>query len=307
MGDFQRGWPLHETRLTAPVVPWAERDFGAPAWDGLAELAGRTVLVWAEQGLGDGIQFARYARVLARMGARVVLETHTPLAGLLGSLEGVARVVPFERCDETVDFHCALMSLPCLLGPRHGWDIPSPGAYLRAEPARVAQWAQRMAAGLNVGIAWSGNPRHEMDFRRSLPLQRLLANLPAGVRWWCVQKDVRAGDDLLLEAASGIERPELGDFDDTAALVANLDAVISVDTSVAHLAGALGRPVLLMVSEPSEWRWQTRRTDSPWYASMRLFRQPTPGDWDGALQHAMRHLRTVTALQAATERAAAPA
>jgi tetratricopeptide (TPR) repeat protein len=289
-GDFARGWAAHEARLASPSVPWSRRDFGAPCWDGRADLSGRTLLVWAEQGLGDAIMFSRFLTPLARLGARVLLEVHDPLVGLLRRVEGVASVVPFEACVEQRDFHCALMSLPHLLGQRQGYAIPSPDAYLKADSARIAQWAPQMDLRPNVGLAWSGNPRHNRDFRRSVPLEKLLAHLPDGVRPWCVQKDVRERDDATLRAAPHVLRPALGDFDDTAALIANLDAVITVDTSIAHLAGALGKPTLLLLPQPAEWRWQLDRADTPWYGSLRLCRQKETGDWDSALAEAMSHL-----------------
>jgi hypothetical protein len=257
------------------------------------------VLVWAEQGLGDAIQFARYASVLASLGARVILEVHPELVGALQGIEGVARVVPFGMCGEPCDFHCALMSLPHRLGPIQGYAIPSPGAYLRADPSRTAAWARRMDARPNVGLAWSGNPAHVMDFRRSVPLGALLEQLPEGIAWWCAQKEVREPDAQWLERDTRIRRPALGDFADTAAFLASLDAVVTVDTSVAHLAGALGRPTLLLLCEPADWRWQCHRTDTPWYGSMRLFRQAVPGEWATAIVPAMRHLSaTLTARRA---------
>lgn len=300
MGDFRRGWPLHESRRVQPVVPWAQRDFGAPAWDGIERVEAQTVLVWAEQGFGDAIQFARFVTSLATLGARVVLEVHPQLVGLLQCLPG-AQVLPFGAFEGRCDFHCPLMSLPYLLGRRYSGDIPGDAPYLHADAHAVGAWMRRIGKGPNVGLAWSGNPGHVMDFRRSLPLGRLLEALPDGIAWWCVQKDMPAADAQLLGCQTRVRRPPIGDFADTAALVASLDAVVTVDTSVAHLAGAMGRPTLLLVSEPADWRWQCARPDSPWYASVRLFRQHMPGDWSFAVASAMDHLQGVLADGSASE------
>lgn len=280
-GDFDTGWAEYEARLARPRVPWDQRDFQCPSWDGVAPVAGRKVRVWAEQGLGDALQFSRYASHLADRGAQVSLEVHAPLVRLLRGLRGVHEVLAHGTAAADADFHCALMSLPHLLRSRLEGDTAA--GYLAADPSDVAAWASRVPRGFNVGIAWTGNPAHSNDFRRSLPLRKVLAHLPPDVRWWCVQKDVRERDASLL-AGAGIERPALGDMADTAALMANLDAVVSVDTSVAHLAGSLGRPTLLLLPHSAEWRWQQARTDTPWYGSMRLVRQDFPGDWDGSLR-----------------------
>jgi tetratricopeptide (TPR) repeat protein len=279
MGHFDRGWAEHEHRLADPEVPWSQRDFGCPRWDGFAPLRGRSILVWAEQGLGDAIHFSRYATELGKLGARVVFEVHRPLVQLLRSLDHVAEVRPFSRAPAQCDFHCALMSLPHLFAAR-GDAVPSSSPYLTPDASAKSRWAERMAANkLNVGLAWTGNPVHSNDHNRSIPLHALLAALPPQVQWWCVQKDVREADARVLEQSASIERPSLGDFDDTAGLVANLDAVVSVDTSIAHLSGALGRPTFIVLPYAAEWRWQTGRSDSPWYGSVRLFRQTSPGDW----------------------------
>jgi len=300
MGNLERGWAEHEHRLADPEVPWAQRDFGCPRWNGFAPLAGRSILVWAEQGLGDAIHFSRYASELGKLGARVVLEVHRPLVKLLRKLEHVAEVRPFSRASAGCDFHCALMSLPHLFTTR-GDMIEWPSAYLAPEHAAKSRWAAHMAAGkLNVGLAWSGNPMYLNDHNRSMPLHSLLAALPPQVQWWCVQKDVREGDARVLEGLMAIERPSLGDFDDTAGLVANLDAVVTVDTSVAHLSGALGRPTFIVLPYAAEWRWQTRRSDTPWYECARLFRQPSPGDWESPLSEVAAAVVALAASRRAT-------
>jgi tetratricopeptide (TPR) repeat protein len=289
-GDFERGWSEYHQRPRNLSVPWTERDFGCPAWDGRADLGGRSVLLHGEQGLGDGIQFARYATEIAKLGAKVVLEVHPPLITLLAKLPLVHEVLPFKGAHgRPFDYHCELMSLPHLLRGRVA-EFPSPGAYLSADRGIADAWAKRMAPGTNVGIAWTGNLEHIDDARRSMPLVQLLPHLRPDIRWWCVQKDVRDWDKDLLARRPVMALPDLGDFADTAGLVANLDAVICVDTSVAHLAAALGRPTLILLPYAPEWRWLLGRSDTPWYESVTLFRQPTPEDWQPALRAAMRHL-----------------
>jgi tetratricopeptide (TPR) repeat protein len=282
LGEYSRGWLDHELRLSDPAVPWTERDFGCHAWDGTSDVEGRTMLVWAEQGLGDTIQFSRYAIELGKLGARVVLEVHSPLVEALRDLPHVSQVVPFGARLERCDLHCALMSLPHLLGRRLP-ATPQGKPYLVAEAQRVREWGRRMKRRPNLGIAWSGSSQNKADHHRSLELRTLLPHLCADVRWWCVQKEVRDTDLATLQAFGAIERPELGDFAETAALLANLDAVVTVDTSVAHISGALGRPTFIMLSHAAEWRWQNGRPDTPWYASATLIRQHERGDWDAAL------------------------
>jgi tetratricopeptide (TPR) repeat protein len=298
MGNFERGWAEHEHRVADAVVPWVHRDFGCPRWDGFAPLRGRSILIWAEQGFGDAIHFSRYAAELGKLGARVVFEVHRPLVQLFANLDHVAEVRPFSRDAAHCDFHCALMSLPHLFAAR-GNVAPSSSAYLSCAPEARSRWAARIDADkINVGLAWTGNPIHSNDHNRSMPLHALLAALPQQVQWWCVQKDVREGDARVLEQLLSIERPPLGDFDDTAGLIANLDVVVTVDTSVAHLSGALGKPTFILLPFAAEWRWQTKRSDSPWYESVRLFRQPSPGDWESPLAEAAAEISALAAARA---------
>ena len=289
LGDFKQGWPLYEVRLRDPELGTAPRTFVAPRWERPEELAGKRLLVYADQGLGDVIQFCRYLPSLAERGARVIFEVMPSLKALLRSLDGVQLMSRGEPVPP-VDYYCPLLSLPLALDTDEG-TIPHAVPYLAAEPARVAKWKARLAElpGLRVGMAWQGNPTVErlvLARGRSMPLEALaaLAGVP-GVSLVSLQKG--PGADQLAGCAFGDRVIDLGpDFDrgpdaflDTAAVMASLDLVISTDTAIAHLAGALARPTWVALSAVPEWRWLLAREDSPWYPTMRLFRQPARGDW----------------------------
>ena len=291
-GNFEDGWAEYEWRWRAPGFTTNPRTFTAAAWDG-GDPAGRTLLLHAEQGLGSAIQFVRYAPVVAGRGARVIVECQPPLLRLfrrsLAGADGpgipvVARGEPLPPFDA----HVPLMSLPHLCRTSLA-SVPASVPYLAAEPAAVADWRGRLAKGgagaLRVGLAWAGNPAHGNDRNRSLPpaaTAALLAPLLAtpGALFVSLQVGGASGAAAALASAGLIDpTAELADFADTAALIAALDLVISVDTAVGHLAGALARPVWLLVPSIPEWRWLIDRDASPWYPTLRLFRQPAPGDW----------------------------
>lgn len=285
-GDFEKGWQLYESRWSCASFAFNARGFSRPRWTGSEPLAGKTILLHAEQGLGDTLQFCRYAPLLAQRGARVLLEVQPALAGLLGSLDGVAGVYAQGSTLPHFDCYCPLMSLPAALGTRLD-SIPAPLSYLRAPAQRLALWSERLGQDERptVGLVWRGGTRHSNDARRSIALADLLPHLPAGYRYLSLQKEVREDDRATLAGHAQMRHQGemLADFSDTAALVCLCDAVISVDTSVAHLSGALGRPTLLLLPHRPDWRWLTSRTDSPWYPAMRLCRQQVQGDWSGVL------------------------
>jgi tetratricopeptide (TPR) repeat protein len=306
MGDFAGGWSDWEARLQVPgMAPDVIVD--RPQWDGRQTLAGRTLLLVCEQGLGDTIQFARYAPLLAQRGAKIVLGVPPPLRRLMTSLGGGVAVVSDGDPLPAIDLACPLLSLARIEGTRID-TIAWTGPYLHAAPALQAQWVQRLAlvgaaraapsgapVGARYGLVFSGNPDHASDASRSIALERLapLLDSPAGraCQWHLLQKDVRATDEPWL-ARLGVHdhRDELGDLADTAALAAGLDGVVSVDTAVAHLAGALGLPLFLLLAFNPDWRWMLQGAESPWYPRARLFRQATPGDWSvpiGDLAHAL--------------------
>lgn len=287
-GAYASGWAEYEWRLRRAGV--AGRGFG-PAWDGAA-LEGGTLLLHAEQGFGDTLQFARYAPMAAARGARVVLEVQPALLRLMRSLPGVAQVV--AQGDGLPDFaaHCPLMSLPHVFGTQLG-TVPAVIPYLHAEADAIAAWRRSVPADgrLRVGLVWAGSAHPTAtslvvyDARRSLPLAALAALGSPGVQLISLQTGRPA--EQLREPPAGLcvldPMGEVTDFADTAALVATLDLVISVDTAVAHLAGALGRPVWLLSRSDGCWRWLTRRDDSPWYPTMRLYRQERPHAWDSVV------------------------
>ncbi len=285
-GRLREGWEQQEWRWrTAKFRPHL-RNLPQPRWRG-EPLAGRTLLLYAEQGLGDTIQFCRYATLIAERaagdGGQVVLEVQPPLLPLLRDQLAGVRVVAAGAALPPFDLHCPLLSLPGAFGTELS-TIPAPAAYLHAEPARRAHWRERLAAheAPRVGLAWSGNPLHSRDGSRSMPLARLLPLLDAGASLFALQPEVRPDDRATLAATPAIADlgPALTDLVETAAAIAALDLVIAVDTSVAHLAAALGKPVWLLVAFAPDWRWLREREDSPWYPTMRLFRQPSLGDWD---------------------------
>jgi tetratricopeptide (TPR) repeat protein len=281
-GDYEAGWPAYEVRRKAGILGPSERSLPAPEWRG-EPLQGRTLLLQAEQGLGDTLQFVRYVRELLESGASIVIESQRPLTGLLQSL-GPVRVVTLGEPLPPFDFHLPLMSLPNLLRTRLD-SIPATIPYLAADPAKIARWKTRIGqtGDLAVGVVWSGNPNHKSDRRRSIAAATVLPDLVMpGVRLFSLQKDPRAEDASLLESMAAVITdlaPWLDDFTDTAAALEALDLVIAVDTSTAHLAGALGRPVWMMLPFALDWRWLRDREDSPWYPTMRLFRQSTPRIW----------------------------
>jgi tetratricopeptide (TPR) repeat protein len=294
LGEFALGWPLYEARFHVPALNNPVRHFSAPRWNGMEPLAGKTLLIYAEQGLGDVLQFCRYLPLLAAQGVSVVFEVMSSLKALLRTLPAAIQLIGRGEPLPPLDYCCPLLSLPLAFKTRLD-TIPAQVPYLTAEPQRAATWMQRLQAlpGLRVGVAWQGNPEVEKLIwarGRSVPLSALepLAHLPH-VRLVSLQKG--PGLEQLRQVPFAAQIVDLSaDLDrgpdaflDTAAVIASLDLVISSDTSVAHLAGALGRPVWTMLAASPEWRWGLERRDSPWYPTMRLFRQTTDGDWNAVV------------------------
>ena len=285
-GDYMQGWKLYEWRWKRQAFAPIVRAFDCPLWLGQESLSNKTIVLHGEQGLGDSIQFCRYAALVQKLGAHVVLEVDASLIALLGSLQGPQQVVTRGASLPQADFHCPLLSLP-LAFQTTLQTIPAAGAYLWPDPERVAKWRWRLGPKRvpRVGLVWSGDPTHRNDHNRSLPLKTLMAYLPMGYDYISLQKEVRESDRAYLSARPDIRDigPGLTDFSDTAAACAEMDLLITVDTSIAHLSGALGKPTWILLSAPSDWRWLLDREDSPWYGSAMLFRQPTQGGWDTAL------------------------
>jgi tetratricopeptide (TPR) repeat protein len=301
MGDYARGWRQYEARRGARRAE-AGRERAGPLWLGDQDLHGRTILLHAEQGLGDVLQFSRYAPLVAERGAQVVLEVYPAVGRLMRRLPGVDQVVEYGSALPAYDLQTPLMSLPLALGAAPG---TANAPYLSADPDDVARWAERLGpgGGLKVGLCWAGGVRPDqpvvdaVDKRRSLPLSVLtpLSGVES-VRWYSLQKGPPAAE------AAGIGNgwsgtpiidftAELEDFADTAALVANLDLVIACDTSVAHLAGAIGKPVWILNRFDGCWRWLADRDDTPWYPSARLFTQTAAGDWAGVIERVKGELK----------------
>jgi tetratricopeptide (TPR) repeat protein len=285
-GDFRAGWEGWEWRWKLKRLAGRKRTFDQPQWRGEHALDGKKILLHAEQGLGDTLQFCRYVEKVKACGATVVLEVQPPLVSLLAGLGGIEQVIGAGDPLPPFDWHCPLMSLPLALGTTAN-NIPSNVPYIRSSPSRVAMWRERLgdATKPRVGVAWTGNASRFNDRHRSLALAQLEPFLPDGVEWISLQKDVREADLGTLRSCNKIRHfgDELVDFAETAALVELLDLVITVDTSVAHLAGAMGKPTWVLLSFNADWRWLRDREDSPWYPTVRLFRQPIAADWESVM------------------------
>jgi tetratricopeptide (TPR) repeat protein len=262
-------------------------DFKQPQWRG-EPLAGRTLLLLAEQGFGDTILLSRYVPLAAQCGGVVILEAPAALVPLLEGLPGVARVVACGYPLPPFDLYCPLLSLPLAFGTTLE-TIPGQHAYLHADPARIARWAPRFAGvpGPRVGLVWSGNLTPYVDPRRSMRLATVRPLLRAGVTLYALQKDLPEAEQAELAAVPELVNlgAEVADWADTAAVIAELDLVITIDTGIANLAGAMGKPTWVMLRWMADWRWMVEgRDDSPWYSSARLFRQSEPGDWAGVVE-----------------------
>jgi len=281
-GDFERGWIEYEWRRKAQSLKNTERDFAQPRWLSVEDIAGRTILLHSEQGFGDTIQFCRYAPLVAARGARVIMEVQEPLCELMTDLAGAAQIIARGDRLPDFDFHCPLPSLPLAFKTRLD-TIPANAPYLRVPEQALEYWRDLLGPkrSLRIGLAWAGNAKHVRDQERSMRLCDLLPLLGIDATFVSLQKEIRADDAQTLENCGMLRfGHELTDFSDTAALISQLDLVISVDTSVAHLAGALGKPVWILLTHVPDWRWLLDRHDSPWYPTARLFRQPAPRQWD---------------------------
>jgi hypothetical protein len=287
LGRFSEGWVLHESRWAKPSFQPIVRHFPQPIWDGSFPVNGKTVLLHAEQGLGDTLQFVRYVELVKALGARIVLEVQAPLVPLFDGLFGVEALVKQGDPLPSFDCHCPLMSLP-LAFQTTLTSVPSAVPYLKPFPEKERFWAEKLGptSQLRVGLVWSGDHRHQNDKHRSISFVELLAALPPGFVYVSMQSEIRESDRQALEASDRLVHfgPELKDFSDTAALCAQMDVVVCVDTSVAHLSGALGKPTFLLLPYNPDWRWLLERTDSPWYPTMKLFRQAQLGSWRSALE-----------------------
>ncbi len=298
LGDFAQGLPLFESRWRVAAHGLRQRPFQQPLWLGNEPLKRQTLLIHAEQGLGDTIQFCRLALNAQAQGARVLLEVPNPLVEILSSLHPDIEVLAQGQPLPVFDRHCPIASLPLAfrLEPH---TIPAPVAYLQTPAKHRERWQHRLPPGdrLRVGLVWSGNPAHINDQHRSIPLATLLAALPANCDYFSLQREIRPADEETLHMHPGIKHwgLELTSFADTAALCERMDVIVSVDTSVAHLAGALGKPTWILIPSLPDWRWLLERDDSPWYPRVRLLRQKLRGQWDVPLQQLAQRLAQMTA------------
>ena len=294
-GDLLLGWEKLESRWKIEPVKSNRRDFAQPHWSGSQEIAGKTVLLHTADGFGDTIQFCRYAPLVAARGARVIVEVLKPQQELMRTLASVTQVVAQGEPLPDFDLHCTFLSLPRAFGTALA-TIPSETPYLRASAPAVDDWNARLGPRNRprIGIAWSGNPIHHDDLNRSIGLRSFLP-LMAGVdaTFVSLHRDLGAADAAVLQERSDIVHfgEELKDYADTAALISNLDLVISVDTSVAHLAGALAKPVWILLPFMPDWRWLLDREDSPWYPTARLFRHDATRAWDDVIARARAALQ----------------
>jgi hypothetical protein len=297
LGDFARGWAGYEWRWKQEQVARYKRDYPQPLWRGSESVAGKTILLYAEQGLGDMLQFCRYAGRVAALGAQVVLEAPPALQPLLSGLRGITKVIAQGTTPPTFDVHCPVTSLPLAFNTTAD-TIPNQVPYLAADRGRAALWLDKLGAKTRprVGLAWSGNLLP--DPNRSMALADALGLALDGIELVSLQKEVRASDTALLASRRDVRHfgDELKDFADTAALIDAMDMVISIDTSVAHLAGAMGKPLWVMLPYNPDWRWMVEREDCLWYPTARLFRQTAIAQWADVVQRVAAALRERFAL-----------
>jgi Tfp pilus assembly protein PilF/ADP-heptose:LPS heptosyltransferase len=295
LGNFEAGWAGREVRWKVPSLPIARYNFPQPTWLGKESIAGKTILIYQDEGLGDVIQYMRYIPMVAARGARILLLVDGSLIPLLSEMPEIAECIPrTANRNVTFDTHCGISSLPLALGTRLE-TIPANVPYLpRPDEERIHAWEQRLGPRqkLRVGLVWSGNRRHPDNSNRALPLRALLPLLGCKATFVSLQKETSAEDQATLR-----ERPDiidltihLTDFSETAALMLCLDLIITVDTSMAHLAGALGRPTLIMLQHMPDWRWLLDRGDCPWYPTAKLFRQAEPGNFSDVVERVRAEL-----------------
>jgi tetratricopeptide (TPR) repeat protein len=300
-GDLAEGWELHEWRMKLDEwrskSPWAAEPAAKPEqplWTGEQPIAGRTLLVHYEQGLGDFVQFCRYVPMVRALGAQVIVEAKKRLLPLLTTLEGDYVFIERGSAFPDFDFYCPVMSLPRAFKTTLE-TIPAKVPYLFADRGKQIQVEARLGAKTmpRIGLVWSGNPGQKADPFRSIPLRLLAPLFDLPFAFHSLQKEIRPGDEAIMEAFRIVpHQDEQNDFSDAAALIACMDLVVTVDTAVAHVAGAMGKPVWILLAWMADWRWLLDRADSPWYPTARLFRQHTAGDWAGVIDDVTGRLRT---------------
>ena len=292
-GDLSEGFANYEWRWKNPTPSLTPDDYHSqlPLWMGSESLLGKRILIFSEQGLGDTLQFCRYVKQVTEHGAKVILEVQEPLCELLANLESAAQVIPRGSAIPACDYKVPLLSLPRLLHTTLE-TIPAERRYVCADQSKVEAWKVRLGAATcpRIGLAWSGNPQYPNDHHRSMPLATLIKLLPREYQYFCLQKEIPEADRVVLASNPQVADYQL-DFPDTAALCEHMDLIVSVCTSVAHLAGSMGRPLWLLLAFNADWRWFLDREETPWYPSARLYRQPAIGDWDAVVARVARDLR----------------
>ena len=296
MGDYEQGWPLYEWRFKNSNLKTLYREYQVSPYQS-QDLRGKTILIHSEQGLGDTIQYCRYGKLLADQGAKVILETLAPLVLLMKTLDARIKVIEMGRETAEFDYQCPLLSLPMQLHCNLK-NIPAWPAYLKTDAQKSQIWRQRLGPkkSFRIGLAWSGASAHKNDRNRSIALAQFAGILALPLEFHCLQQEIRAYDMPVLAQQNNLHEhcQFLNDFTDTAALIEQMDLVISVDTSIAHLAGALGKQTWVLLSYFPDYRWLLERSDSPWYPSVSLFRQDASRDWRKVITEAGRSLESYT-------------
>jgi tetratricopeptide (TPR) repeat protein len=293
MGNYQRGFQEYESRWETSQMKHAKLISSAPLWLGKENLAGKTILLWAEQGFGDTIQFLRYVPLVAQIAGLTILRVPTVLHSLAQTLNCPVSIITFADALPVHDFNCPLMSLPLAFGTTLK-SIPADIPYLSARSDQIEKWRNELGPRTRprIGLVWAGRRREPVNITRDLALEVVRPLTCLDFEIISLQKEIPDQDKRVLESMRITRLGEkLSDFGDAAALIENLDMVISADTVVAHLAGALGKPVWIMLRHSGEWRWLMERNDSPWYPTARIFRQKTPGDWAGVIKDIVQQLQ----------------
>ena len=295
MGRFEQGLRQYEWRKKCDDL-LKVRSFPQPVWLGEENIAGKTLFIYWEQGLGDTIQFCRYAKLVEERGVKVIMSVQQPLLGLLKQISPTIEIIGPNEVPTDFDYHCPLLSLPLALGTTLE-TIPTEHQYIKANEEQRVAWSARLPPKTKprIGVVWSGDTAYKADRNRSMELETLLPILNTDTDWICLQKEVREKDLAVLRQVGRIAYfgDDLGDFSNTAALLDLMDLVITVDTNIAHLAGAMGKSVWILLSCNPHWIWLLDREDSPWYPSARLFRQQQIGDWAGVIDQVKNELRSV--------------
>ncbi len=295
MGRFEQGWRQYEWRKRRNE-PIAVRTYPKPLWLGEQDIVGKTVFIYWEQGFGDTIQFCRYVKLVGARGAKVILSAQQPLFGLLKQINAEIQIISEKEEPTDFDYHCPLLSLPLAFGTRLE-TIPVEYQYLKADEELRVAWSARLLPKTKprIGLVWSGRASHKNDHNRSMKLGQFIPILDAGADWTCLQNEVREKDLAVFRQIGRIAYfgDDLIDFSATAALLDLMDLVITVDTSIAHLAGAMGKPVWILLPHNPDWRWLLDRNNSPWYPSARLFRQQQIGNWAAVIDQVKNELRSI--------------